>query len=138
MKTKTPLEITQELIAVHTSRLELVEKLMGKGVALEGPERFTSATRQSEKFTKELMIELSNFGDAAMSSVDNQNEYQAGYKDILGKIDAMSPEDGEQAFQKLETSLRNIYQAFLKTSTALPTSLQEILSSQDTEIRRLV
>lgn len=134
MKTKTPLEITQELIAIHTTRIEMVEKCIGKAMTPDVKVRFTSAKHQSEKFTKELMTELANFGDAVMSSVDNQNEYQAGYKRVLGKIDAMSPQQTDQAFQKLEASLKNIYETFLKTP-ALPTSLQEILSSQDTLIK---
>lgn len=136
--TKTPLEITQELIAIHTTRMEIAEKFSKKALTPDAKTSLALAKQQSEKYTKELMIELSNFGDGVMSSVGNQNEYQVMYKNVLGKIDTMSPQESQQTFQSLETALKNMYQAILKTQTDLPTSLQEILSNQDNDIMRKI
>jgi len=136
MTTKTPIETTQELIAIHTTRMELVEKYSGRTFSPDTKTRLALAGQQSEKYSKELMIELSKFGDGVMSSVDNQNDYQVIYKNALGKIDTMTTQDAQQIFQSLETALKNIYQAILKTQTDLPVSLREILSKQDNVIMR--
>lgn len=134
MTTKTPIETTQELIAIHTTRMEIVEKYSRKTFSPDAKTRMALAGQQSEKYTKELMIELSKFGDGVMSSVDNQNEYQVIYKNVLGKINTMTIQEAQQTFQSLETALKNIYQAILKTQTDLPVSLREILSKQDNGI----
>ena len=98
MKIKPPVEIIQELIAIHTTRIEMVEKFNGKALIPDVKTSFKSAKQQSEKYTEELMSELSNFGDAVMGSVNNENEYQVMYKNVLGKIDAMTPQEAEHTF----------------------------------------
>ena len=130
MKIKPPVEIIQELIAIHTTRIEMVEKFNGKALTPDVKTSFKSAKQQSEKYTEELMSELSNFGDAVMTSVDHQNEYQVMYKNVLGKIDAMTPQEAEHTFQSLETALKNIYQSILKAERDLSAPLQEMLSNQ--------
>ena len=91
---------------------------------------FLSAKQQSETYTAELMNELSEFGDAVMASVDNQNEYQVRYKNALGKLDSMTSQEAEQTFRSLEQSLQNIYETILQTEKDLPASLQEIINKQ--------
>lgn len=135
MKTKTSLEVIQELLSIHTSRIEMVEKCSGKDLSEDTKMKLSSAKQQSEKYTKALMIELSKFGDAVSSTVDNQNEYQEMYKGVLGKFDGMTPQEIEHAFQSLETALKNIYQNILQTQTDLPTSAQEILVKQNSGIK---
>lgn len=130
MKIKAPVEIIQELIAIHTTRIEMVEKCTDKAFTPAAKTSFKSAKQQSKKYTAELMSELSNFGDAVMASVDHQNEYQVMYKNALGKIDTMTPQEAEHTFQSLELALKNIYESILETKADLPIVLQEMLSKQ--------
>lgn len=134
MTTKTPVEIIQEFIAIHTTRQEMVEKCEGKEFSPDVKTNLQSAEKQSEKYNQELLSELSNFGDAVMAGADNQNEYQVTYKNALGKIDAMTPQETEQTFHSLEIVLKNIYRTVLETQTNLPASLQEILHIQADDI----
>ncbi len=128
--TKTPVQIIQELISVHTNRIEMVQKCEGKPFAPNVAARLASAKQQSEQYTAELMNELSLFGDAVMASVDHQNEYQRMYKNVLGNIDALTPQEAEQTFQSLEAALQHIYQTIVETETELPDSLAELLRTQ--------
>lgn len=130
LKIKSPVEIIQELIAIHTTRIEMVEKCEEKALTPAVKTSFKSAKQQSKKYTEELLSELSNFGDAVMASVDHQNEYQVMYKNVLGKIDAMAPQEAEHTFQSLEIALKNIYESILETKADLPAALQEMLSKQ--------
>lgn len=133
-QTKTPVQIIQELIAVHTSRIELVQKCEGKSLVPDVAGKLASARQQSETYTAALLSELSEFGDAVMASVDNQNEYQVMYKNALGQLDAMTPREAEQTFLSLEEALKNIYRAMLQTGSELPASLQELVSKQAKEL----
>lgn len=127
---KTPVQIIQELLAIYTSRIELVQKCEGKSLATEVAAKFASAKQQSETYTAELMTELSEFGDAVMASVDNQNEYQTMYKNVLPELDAMTSEEAAGTFERLEAALQKMYQTILQTETQLPTSLQDMLTKQ--------
>lgn len=134
IQTKTPVQIVQELIAIHTDRIELVQKCEGKSIAPDIRSMLTSAKQQSEKYTAELMNELSEFGDAVMASVDHQNDYQVMYKSVLGQLDSMPPTETEQTFRLLEETLKSVYQTVLQTGVELPASLQEIISKQENNL----
>lgn len=113
----------------------MVEKCSGKDLTEDAKMTLISAKQQSEKYTKDLMIELSKFGDAASSSVDNQNEYQVMYKSVLGKIDGMTPQETDKTFQSLESALKKFYQNILETQTDLPASAHEMLVNQNSGIK---
>lgn len=130
-QTKTPVEIVQELIAIHTTRKEAVEKL--KLSATEGT-RAKTATGQSDQFIAALMNELSTFGDAVQSEAGRENDYQTTYKNMLAEIDTMSPQQQEQAFQELEEKLKAVYQTLLETKADLPESLQTLLAEQKEQL----
>ena len=133
-QTKTPVNLVQELIAIHTTRKEAVEKFSGQ----ENPENLTSdltaAGQQSDKFIAELMSELSNFGDAVQAEVDRENDYQLTWKNTLGAIDTMNEQEKSRTFEQMEQNLKKFYQTMLDTSTELPVSLQDILQRQMKEL----
>ena len=89
-QSKTPVEIVQELIAIHTTRKEVVDKLKEIPVTGNVADKLPGIIKQSDQFISELMNELSNFGDAVQGSVDRDNEYQEIWKKGLQNIDAMN------------------------------------------------
>jgi hypothetical protein len=117
---KSPVQIVQEFIALHTTRKEAAEKLHADAAAVQ----------QSDGFIAELMEELSNYGDAVMASTDRENEYQQTWNNTLGKAEGMAPEQQAQTFQALEASLKNLYQTTLENETELPVPLREMLTKQ--------
>lgn len=131
---KTPVEIVQELIAIHTTRKEAVDKLTTKTPGEELSAKLSASAQQSDRFIAELMNELSNYGDSVKDGVDRENEYQVRWKETLNNIDGMKPEEYSQAFEKLEDSLRQYYAGIQETGTELPASLQEMLTSQAEEL----
>lgn len=131
---KTPVEIVQELIAVHTTRKEAVDKLTTKSPGEELTAKLSTSAQQSDQFIAELMNELSNYGDSVKDNVDRENEYQIRWKETLGNIDGMNPEEYRQVFEKLEDSLHKFYTGIQETGTELPASLQEILTRQAEEL----
>jgi hypothetical protein len=129
-QTRTPVEIVQELIAIHTTRKEASAKLKEKGIPEEVLAKLTAASQQSDQFITGLMNELSNFGDAVLSDVDRENEYERIWKNALKNIDATDSHENAQTFQALEDSLKKIYNEILETKDGLPPSLQEIINKQ--------
>ena len=126
-QTKTPVEVVQELIAIHATRKEAAEKLAspaGDQGRQTGP-----AAEQSDRFIEALMNELSDYGDGVQSVAERENEYQLTYKKILAGIDTMTPQQHQQAFQELEESLKKVYRDFLEKDE-LPGSLQKIIAEQ--------
>lgn len=131
---KTPVEIVQELIAIHTTRKEAVDKLTTKTPGKELSAKLSASAQQSDQFIAELMSELSNYGDSIKDGVDRENEYQLRWKDTISNIDGMNPDESNQAFEKLEDSLRQFYTGINETGTELPASLQEMLTRQAEEL----
>lgn len=123
MQTKTPVEIIQELIAIHTTRKEAADRLNAEQLT-------DAAAQQSDEFIAEWMTELSNYGDAVMATADRENEYQEIWKSTLGTIDAISPQKAAQTFHAMESALKNIYQQIMEANSDLPVSVLEILKRQ--------
>ncbi len=130
---KTALDIIQELIAIHTTRKDVVEKLSAKQEQKD-QSVLMPAKEQSDRFTTELLTELSTFGDAVQDSSDRDNEYQQIWKNELNNIDSMQPQDAAVIFDKLENALKHIYDTVMETKE-LPDSLVEVLSSQKEELQ---
>jgi hypothetical protein len=129
-QTSTPVEIVQELIAIHTTRKEASGKLKEKELTEDVLAKLTAASQQSDQFIAELMNELSNFGDAVQGDVDRENEYEKIWKNALRNIDATDSQGNAQTFQALEDGLKKIYNELLETKAKLPPSLQELISKQ--------
>ncbi len=131
---KTPVEIVQELIAIHTTRKEVVDKLKQIQVTGNVADKLQGIIKQSDQFISELMNELSNFGDAVPGEVNRENEYQVMWKNALINVDTMNPQEGEQIFQALENSLKKMYHDILDKVSELPASLQEIVTKQEAKL----
>lgn len=126
----TPVEIVQQLIAIHTTRKEAVEVLAGKNAEQELTAKLSSSAQQSDAFISELMGELSNYGDGVAAGVDRENEYQMMWKETMGKMDSLQPNEYAQTFRNMEESLQRMYKTIIDTKADLPASLQEILTRQ--------
>jgi predicted RNase H-like nuclease (RuvC/YqgF family) len=131
---KTPVEIVQELIAIHTTRKEVVDKLKQIQVTGNVADKLQGIIKQSDQFISELMNELSNFGDAVPGEVNRENEYQVMWKNAFINVDTMNPQEGEQIFQALENSLKKMYHDILDKVSELPASLQEIVTKQEAKL----
>lgn len=125
-ETGKPVEIVQELIAIHTTRIEAATRL--------GPLASTTLSvaiiTQSKKYVEELMEELSNFGDAVQSTVNRENEFQHTWKEALTKVDSLSKPDCEAIQQNMEAILKTFYQEVISGGNALPASVMQLLHKQ--------
>ena len=130
---KTPVQIVQELLALHATRLEAAERLKNK-VAEEDATILTDAHQQSEKFTGELMNELSNYGDAALSGVAHDSDYQKEWTAAIGGIDTMDAQQALNIFRSMEKTLATIYTQYTQEETNLPATLQKLLTRQASEV----
>lgn len=131
---KTPVEVVQELLAVHTTRKEVMEKTMGNGAAAGLASRAQAAAAQSDAAIAALMAELSQFGDAVSASVNRENPYQETYKQSLDTLNAPDAAATGVAFQNLEEALHATYKDVIDAQTDLPQSLQELIQKQYREL----
>ncbi len=131
---KSPVEIVQELIAIHTTRKEAVDKLTAGQVAGNFAEKLSSSKQQSDEFISELMSELSNFGDGVSAGVDRDNEYQQSWKNVSVNVNETNAVDAEATFQDMENTLKKYYSDIIESQSGLPVSLQEILTKQAAKI----
>ena len=127
---KTPVEVIQELIAVHTTRKEAIEKIKTTGLPGDFGGMLGSAEKQSGEFIKELLSELSNYGDGVMAGVERDNDYHKIWKEALINIDSASIEDNKKVFLALEESLENIYRDILEGQGDQPPAVAEIINRQ--------
>ena len=132
--TKTPVQIIQELIAVHSTRKEVAEKMMAKEPGGDMKERLLPAQKQSDEFIAALMSELSNYGDGVSPMAERDNEYQRAWKDALGKVDAASQEELQEIFMDLENKLKKFYEEVLASQADLPLPIEEMIKKQSSTL----
>ncbi len=130
---KTALDIVQELIAIHTTRKEVIDKLSAKQGSEENHSVMVAAKQQSDHFITELLAELSTFGDAVQDSTDRDNEYQLTWKNALKNFDSMPHQEATGIFEKLENTLKNICDTVIETKE-LPDSLMQVLLAQKEQL----
>ena len=131
---KTPVAVVQELIALHTTRKEIAEKIKAKQVDALLP-LVNTAAKQSDEFIAALMNELSAYGDGVSPMVERENEYHLIWKNSLGNFDTATPADTEELFSNLESSLQNYYAQELESQVGLPETLVELLNRQLEELK---
>jgi len=127
--TLSPVEITQKVLGLLTTRKDICEKLAEKKDGSLS-KKLEDALQQSDRFIKQLMNELSNYGDAVSSEIDRDSEYQAQWKRELEKMNNSEPQPLEKTFDELEKSLQNAYKDILENKDNLPESLKNILEKQ--------
>ena len=127
--TLSSVEITQKALGLLTTRKDICEKLAEKedgGLS----KKLQDTLQQSDQFIKQLMNELSNYGDAVSSEIDRDTEYQAQWKKELEKMNNSEPRSLEKTFDDLEKSLQKAYKEMLENKDNLPESLKNILEKQ--------
>ena len=127
---KTPVQIIQELIAIHTIRKEAGERLKHTQLAAADAATLTAASRQSEQFITELMEELSGFGDGVSADVSRDSAYHTLWANALENIDTMNAQAASDTFRSMENALAESYRQYLDTETELPDSIREMLTAQ--------
>jgi hypothetical protein len=133
---KTPVEVVQELIAVHTTRKEVTEKIKTTGLPRDFEGVLSAAEKQSREFIKELLGELSNYGDGVMAAVERDDEYHKIWKEALLNIDSAPIEDRKKIFFDLEESLKKVYRDILEAQTDLPPAVTEIVNRQFAQVQK--
>lgn len=131
---KSAIEIIQELIAIHTTRKEVADKLLAMHENGSDKSMLLSTKQQSDDFINELLPELSNFGDAVHDSSPRDNEYQQTWKNF-GNATSMSAEESSDIFKRLEYTLKQVYQQLIDDDKELPASLSKLLSAQQQKLQ---
>ena len=125
--TKTPVELVQDLIAIHVTRKEASERLTGgakTGIGLE------AAGSQSQRFIDEWMQELSAFGDGVAATADRETPYYAIWKKALPGVDDLDPAAAGALFNQMEQALKEKYQQEISEQGDLPESINTLLQKQ--------
>lgn len=133
---KSPVEIVQKLIAIHTTRKEASEKMGNNSASLPLQGKLKAAAEQSDRFIKALLNELSQFGDAVQSEVNREDEYQQTWNNAMGNIDTIDASTLSETHQKLENTLLDIYSEIIDSYHDLPVSLNDLLISQVKELKQ--
>ena len=102
---KKPVNILQELIAIHTTSILVGNRLESNA----GAPTLNVLKNQSTHFITELMNELSNYGDAVTSTTERDNEYQEIWTKSLSRLNSLSTNDGKGILNKMEENLIKIY-----------------------------
>lgn len=131
---KSPVNIIQELVGIHTTRREAYSRMKEKSDDHLLNEQLGSIVGQSESFIAELMNELSQFGDAISGEVDRDNEFNNLWKDALNTFENMQTIDFKQTFVAMENSLPKIYGGYLDSSEEFTESLRSIIEKQARQV----
>ena len=134
---KSPVEIVQKLIAIHTTRKEVSERMIKNNELSNLQDKLQAVGEQSDRFTKALLNELSQFGDAVQSEVNREDEYHEIWNKSMSNIDSMDSSSLEDTFKQSENSLVNIYSGIIESYSDLPDTLSEILNSQIKELKQV-
>ena len=127
---KTPVDILQELIVMHTTRIEFSNKMLGKEVDEDSKTIFHKIAQQSTVFIEALMNELSNFGDAVKADANRNNEYNKIYTNVLVDFDTADITKLKDSFDKMEEVLKNNYVDMIEANKELSASILQILNVQ--------
>lgn len=133
---KSPVEIVQTLLAVYTTRREAIEKIAKNESAQNLQSTVQPLAEQSERFSKALLNELSEFGDAVQSEVSRDDEYHQVWNKVVSDADTMEASSLSETFKNSESILVNIYSRIINENTDLPAALTELLTSQLNELKQ--
>jgi hypothetical protein len=123
----TPVQLIQELMAIHSTRIEMASRLAQRATGAGG-ERMQAAAKQSERFNSALLNELSSFGDGVSSDANRDNAYIREWAQVLSTLDGLSPDNAARTFSEFEQLLTEHYTSLLVPD--LPASLEKLIASQ--------
>ena len=120
---KTPVQITQELLADYATRKELLVEMTSKGLQFKD-----TAMQQTDQLIARLKDELSLYGDASNASVDRTDEYHQLARTLRLEMNEGNDQKVIKSFK--ETELKLLEKAKqLRSEPGLPQSLIDILES---------
>ncbi len=131
---KSPVDILQEFIVMHTTRIECANKILAieknNTLAIDAEK----IVQQSTGFIEALMSELSNFGDAIKADVNKNTSYNMLYPELLTEFVSEDSTIWEDGFKKMEGILRNNYLDVINANRELPASIIQVLETQATSL----
>ena len=131
---KSPVNIVQELIAIHTTRMEAYKRIKEKVDDAGFTNSLNKCIEQSDRYSKELLDELSEFGDAVAAEVDQDVAFNNVWKNALKDFDGMDPAGLRSLFDAMEESLKKTYRQYNDIGVELTVRLKESLDKQSGEI----
>ena len=84
---RTAVDILQELIVIHNTRVECSNKILSKQLSAPLKKKFNRIINQSNLFIESLMAETPNFGDAVKADADRSNTYNKIYNNLLREFE---------------------------------------------------
>jgi seryl-tRNA synthetase len=135
---KSPVEIVQKLIAIHTARKEASEKMVKNNASGNLQDKLSSSSAQSDRYINALLNELSQFGDAVQSEVNRDDDYNKLWNSVTVNIDTMDADSISGIFRQLENSLIKIYEQIIEAYKELPVTLNDLIVSQLKELKQTV
>jgi len=132
---KTPVIITQEVLALLSTRKEAAQRMSAKETDEKGAEKIRKKAAETDGFINELMDELQQYGDAVMAEADRENNYQNKWREMLKVLDTADSTQLQQHFAEMETTLAATYQTILEGKAEWPEALQKKLERQVQDIK---
>jgi hypothetical protein len=139
--TKTTIMALQELLALHTSRSEAYDTFSRQTTDLAHKQLFEKATLTSQTSIKDLLTELSSYGDATQSQVDHQQHFLHLWSMLAQAL--TDKQEGEIKQASLLTSLVAAEEASLKNYSELltqvsdmPQSVSSLLTKQKEQLQK--
>jgi vacuolar-type H+-ATPase subunit I/STV1 len=117
----------QELLALHTSRSEAYDTFSRQTTDLAHKQLFEKAALNSHASIKDLLTELSSYGDAAQSQVDHQQHFLHLWSMLVQAL--TDKQEGEIKQSSLLISLVAAEEALLKKYTELLTQVSDMPES---------
>ncbi len=127
---KTPVIITQEVLALLSTRKEAAERMGAKVKDENGAEMIRKKSAETDGFINELMDELKEYGDLVMGETDRDNNYHNIWGETLKVLDTMDSNQLQQRFAEMEIVFANTYKTILESKTEWPETLQKKLEHQ--------
>ncbi len=124
-----PVATIQQLMAAHATRADGYEKLENETADTTLKSNFTGKASASRRCNEELLKELAQFGDAAQSEVNRDNDHQRVWKEIAAGME-INPGKSTSLAVKEESALLALYGQALEDANGLPESLRELLEQQ--------
>ncbi len=129
-QTQNPVATLQELMAAHATRADGYGNLQGRTTDAALKSEFAGKAAASHRCNEELLKELAQFGDAAQSEANRDNEHQRVWTEITAGTGNDSERLAEMAGQA-ESSLLALYGHALADTSGLPDSLRGLLERQE-------
>ena len=131
---KTPVNVVQEIIAIHTNRKEAYQKMVDKTDNGKLKDAMQKYIAQSDRFIAALMNELSGFGDGVAGEVDMENDFNNTWRQHAQSADNFTGTQVSDLVNTLEQLLPQQYQNYTALNQEMPEPTRELLKKQQEEL----